>query len=365
VAKTILAISNHAEMLGGGEHSFLDLLIHLPSEVNPVAVVPSKGDLYDRLLKSKVNTAVLPLSAIRSGQITGILKTLKGLYRLCKSKKPSLIYANGSRAALYSGIAGRMLRIPMVWHCRIVDSDPVLDRILVPLSSCIVANSRATALRFSYFGERKVVVVYNGIDIERFMPKDAVPPEWGRPGSKIILVPARVSRWKGHDIALRVFERIAAGNPLAHLACAGDQDPFDKHWWRVLQKRTANSEYSNRIHWLGHIDDMLQWYNISHVLLLPSINEPFGRVLVEGLSCGVPVVAFSSGGIPEIVRNGREGFLIEPGDERGMAHSVEKILTDDERRGELADAGKKRAWDFDLNTHVRNMVSVFEANISR
>ena len=176
-----------------------------------------------------------------------------------------MIYANGSRAALYGGMAGRALRIPMVWHCRIADSDPVLDRILVPLSSCIVANSRATASRFSTFGDKKVVVVYNGIDIERFKPKDASSHRsGGEPGSKIILVPARVSREKGHDIALRVFERIAASNPLAHLACAGDQDPFDKNWWWELQKRTANSKYSNRIHWLGHVDDMLHWYNISH-----------------------------------------------------------------------------------------------------
>jgi glycosyltransferase involved in cell wall biosynthesis len=365
VVKTILAISNHAEMLGGGEHSFLDLLIHLPTEVKSVAVVPAKGGLTDRLFNYNVSTAILPIAAIRSGQPADIYRTLKSLYCLCKSEKPSLIYANGSRAALYGGMAGRALRIPMVWHCRIADSDPVLDRILVRLSSCIVANSRATASRFSNFGEKKVVVVYNGIDIERFKPKDAVPPEWGRPNSKIILVPARVSRWKGHDIALRVFERIAAGNPLAHLACAGDQDPFDKNWWWELQKHTNNSEYSNRIHWLGQIDDMHHWYNISHVLLLPSINEPFGRVVAEGLACGVPVVAFRSGGIPEIVRNGREGFLIEPGDAAGMAHAVEKILANDDMHSNFAEAGPKRALDFDLDSHVRNMVSVFDANMSR
>ena len=55
-------------MLGGGEHSFLDLLIHLPTEVNPIAVVPAKGDLSDRLFKYNVDTALLPLAAIRSGK---------------------------------------------------------------------------------------------------------------------------------------------------------------------------------------------------------------------------------------------------------------------------------------------------------
>lgn len=351
-------------MLGGGEHSFLDLLIHLPPEINPIAVVPAKGDLSDRLLKSKVNTAVLPLSAIRSGQTTGILKTLKGLYRLCKSGKPSLIYANGSRAALYSGIAGRMLRIPMVWHCRIVDCDPMLDRILALLSSCILANSKATASRFASFGRRKVMVVYNGINTRRFEYKTFVPPEWRKAGSKIILMPARVSREKGHGTALRVFERVAAKYPLAHLVCAGGQDPFDKEWWRELQTRTANSEYSNRIHWLGHIGDMLQWYSISHVLLLTSINEAFGRVVVEGLACGVPVVAFRSGGIPEIIRNGREGVLIEPDDDAGMARAVGKILENDAGRNEFADACTKRARDFDLDTHVRNVVTKFEELMS-
>lgn len=365
VAKTILAISNHAEMLGGGELSFLDLLIHLPTEVKPVAVVPAKGGLSDRLFTSNVDTAILPIAAIRSGQPADIYKTLKSLYCLCKSEKPSLIYANGSRAALYGGMAGRALRIPMVWHCRIADSDPVLDRILVRLSRCIVANSRATASRFGSFGKRKVVVVYNGIYTRRIEHNTFVPPEWRRTGSKIILVPARVSREKGHGTALRIFERIASRNQLVHLVCAGSQDPIDKEWWQELQTRTANSKYSNRIHWLGHVDDMHHWYNISHVLLLPFINEAFGRVAVEGMARGVPVVAFRSGGIPEILRDGREGFLIEPSDEAGMAHAVEKILADDNRRSEFTVACRKRAWDFDLDSHVRNMVSVFEANMSR
>ena len=66
-----------------------------------------------------------------------------------------------------------------------------------------------------------------------------------------------------------------------------------------------------------------------------------------------------------LLRDGREGFLIEPFDEAGMANAVEKILANDDMHTNFAEAGPKRARDFDLDSHVRNMVSVFDANMSR
>jgi hypothetical protein len=160
----LIAISNHGDMLGGGEFSFLDLLSYLPPPWNVLAVVPEEGDLEVGLRKKGIETHVVPLPSIRPWYALNIFSTLGVYFNLCRRYRPALIYANGSRAALYGGLIGRMLNMPVIWHCRIADSDFLLDWALTRLSTKIVANSQATANRFNQDLQSKVTVVYNGFN---------------------------------------------------------------------------------------------------------------------------------------------------------------------------------------------------------
>jgi glycosyltransferase involved in cell wall biosynthesis len=106
------------------------------------------------------------------------------------------------------------------------------------------------------------------------------------------------------------------------------------------------------------VEDVRPWYKAASVLLLPSDNEPFGRVLVEAMACGVPVIAMRSGGVPEIVRDGQDGFLVR--DLSEMVEALSKVLRDEGLRNRLGRSGKERAQIFNLDAHVRGVVKVFE-----
>jgi len=365
LTETFLAISNHGSMIGGGEHAFLDLLGHLPTSWKPWAIVPKGGELFKRLSTNHVPALIIPLPSIRPWTIVSMITSLRTLLDAGQRAKSSFVYANGSRAAFYAGIAGRILQIPVIWHCRIAEPDRYLDPILTRLSSSIVVNSRATARRFKSKTSKKVKPVYNGVNIEWLKEEDIKRPREIQKGWKAILVIARVSRRKRHDIALIAFEKVATAEPNAHLFFLGRKDPRDKTWWDELQGRTFRSPFSERIHWIGEVEDVRPWLQSAFLLLSASENESFGRVLIEAMACAVPVIAARSGGVPEVVRDGQDGLLVTPGRPDEMAEAILKLLRNKPLRQKLVESGNERAKLFSLDAHVKKMVEVFEETIKR
>jgi len=352
-------------MVGGGEYSFLDLVSNLPADWQVLAVAPQEGELSSKLLEKKVNTRIIPLPALRPWNIANVLIGLHGYKNLCRKFRPHLIYANGSRAALYNGLIGQILNIPVIWHCRIVDKDPYLDSVLCALSTFIITNSRATAKRFSPCISEKIKVVYNGVDLHWLKQTGISPPELIRPDWKIILMVARASKCKRHDLALSVFEKVATTSPHVHLICVGSKDHREPQWWDHLQHRTKRSPFSNRIHWIGQVKDIRPWYSAAHVLILPSDNESFGRVLVEAMACGVPVVTTRIGGVPEIVRQGQDGFLVKPDSVDEMVNAMKPLLNDKALKRRFVLSAQKRAEYFSLDKHMMKILRVFNKTIKK
>lgn len=348
----------------------MDLIANLPPAWEPTVVLPHQGELTRWCSTRNIKHRIIDLVQIRPQFCHYNFKSLLAFIRLIISEKPNIIYANGSRAAFYGGLAGRLSAIPSVWHCRIAAQDPHFDFILAGLCTHIIANSKATARRFRRRHQSKVCVVYNGFDLkwlrgDRVHKPDMIQDDW-----KVILVVARLSKWKRHDLALKAFETVAANNPDVHLICVGGPDPNDLIWADHLRTLAEQSFFSNRIHWIGMVDDIRPWYRSATVLLLPSDNEPFGRVLIEAMASGVPVVATQGGGVPELITDAREGFLVESGDEVEMSRALHTILNNDGLRKSFSRQAKIKAEGFNLQRHIHQMDNIFtrmknEENLKR
>lgn len=363
--KHILAISNHGTMLGGGEYSFLDLLSHLQDEWKILGFVPKDGDLVYRLKSRGIETRVVSLPSIRPWFIAHILASLKTYLSICRKHPPALIYANGSRAAFYGGVVGRLTKTPTIWHCRVAESDLLLDQVLARLIDKIVVNSKFAVNRFPRRFHRKVEVTYNGVDIDWLSDDGISKPELLRKGWKIILMVARASRSKRHDLAIAAFEELAKSHSTAHLVLLGSRDPRDPQWWDNLQEKTTKSTSFERIHWVGEVEDVRPWYQAATLSILPADMESFGRVLIEAMACGVPVVATRVGGIPEIVRHGEDGILVEPGKVVELTDAMREILTNEDLRERYSQSTQERAKYFSLDAHVANMTEVFMDTIKK
>jgi glycosyltransferase involved in cell wall biosynthesis len=356
----ILCISNFGNMVGGGEYSFLDLATNLSGRCKTIVALPSGGDLSRVFIDANIETKIIPLPSIRPWNLFLIIKALYAYYKICITKNISIIYANGTRPAFFSGIVGRITGTPVVWHCRICQTNPITDRILSLLVSKIIANSNATAARFANYLTDKIQVIYNGIDLSKYKSAIYKKPDIVKANWRVILMVARASRTKRHDVAISAFEKLAEKHANAHLVCIGDRDAHDQSWWLHLQSLSRKSSFSDRIHWLGDVKDVRAWYQYAEVMLMPAEKESFGRVIVEAMASGLPVVASNDGGIPEIFNNGEEGFLVKPGDADELCSKLCLLLCDHELRDSYAIASQKRAEFFSIEKHVNTIQTTFK-----
>jgi glycosyltransferase involved in cell wall biosynthesis len=257
-----------------------------------------------------------------------VLRALHRLRRLLARERVALVHAHGSRGALYAGLASRGLAVPLVWHVRVADADPRLDGLLARLATAIVANSGATAARVRDLpgAAAKLAIVPNGVDLERFAP--AVPDAGLSralgldPAVPVVGYFGRLEHGKGVDVLIDAAARLHDKLPPTAFLFVGD-GPLRE----ALVARAAAAGLPACF--AGHRDDAPALLRLCAVVVLPSRQEAFGRVLIEAMAVGVPVVASHVGGIPEVCTDGVTALLVPPEDPDALAVAIALTLADE------------------------------------
>lgn len=323
----ILCIANFADRVGGGEESLLGLVGQLDRRrFLPVVLVPGEGELAEELRARGVAVEVLALGVIRPRTLPAVLRRAWMLRRMVRARQIRLVHAQGTRGALYAGLALWRTGIPLIWHVRIVDRDPWLDAMLMRWSTAVIANSRATADRFARYEEspRKVEVIYNGLDFAQYSRESvpAAPSSFGIPGGHpVVTFAGRLEHGKGPDLFIEAAGLIHQKRPDVYFLVVGD-GPL-----RPVLHARANEKRLPAV-FVGRQADLRTALGVSSVLAVPSRQEAFGRVLIEAMALGVPVVASRVGGIPEVCTDGRTALLVPAEDPRALADAVVRTLED-------------------------------------
>jgi len=178
--------------------------------------------------------------------------------------------------------------------------------------------------------EEKIKVVYSGIDLEKFYPLDekiieAKKKEFGfYKGSKIIGTVGRLHREKGIDVLIRAFSNLTKRFDPIYLLIIG-KGPERKN----LEQLTKDLGLEKKVLFLGYREDVSVLVNMMDIFVLPSVvRESFGIVIIEAMAAGKVVIASNLGGIPEIIKNNVNGFLIEPENEKQLSDLMSRILSD-------------------------------------
>jgi glycosyltransferase involved in cell wall biosynthesis len=201
--------------------------------------------------------------------------------------------------------------------------------------SCSHFNARTVAARYPLMPR----VIFNGIDTSLFRPVPA-DPEVRRMGEHLLLYVGRLQPWKGVDTAIRALPHL----PGAVLLVAGDGEDRAR-----LERLAGELGVGRQVHFLGALprEALPRLYSSVDLLLATSFaSETFGISLVEAQACGLPVVAANFGGFPEVIDTGRTGLLVPPRDPQALAAAVDTLLSDPQRRAELAAAAPAWAAQF-------------------
>jgi len=355
---SILVVSNHGRVVGGGELSLMDLLRGLARDRwAPALVVPEEGDVASRGRELGLPVHVVPLPTLRRPGL-GAVRSVTALGRLARSTDAVLIHANGSRAMAYGGLAGRLAGRPAIWHVRIAESDGAVDLALCALATGVIATSRAVARRFTW-APRKIRLVPNGVDLVRFTPR---PPSGALratlgvpPSAPLALSIGRFVAEKGYRHLLDAAAHLERARPGVHWILVGDGELDGE-----LRAQARRLGLASRVHFAGWRDDIPDVLALCDVFVLPSESEGFGRVLVEAMAMAKAVVATTVGGIPEIVLDGETGLLVPSAAAVPLADAVRALLDDPARAARLGGAGRARAEStFSLGAHVDAVERVY------
>lgn len=126
-----------------------------------------------------------------------------------------------------------------------------------------------------------------------------------------------------------------------------------------LEKYVSDNDLGRSVIFKGYVDTPEEFIQQSDALVHAAIDEPFGLILVEAMNMGLPVVAFRSGGIPEIVHDQNHGLLSETGDLEAFVHNIIQLKTDRSFRERLSQAARIRAQEFDIRRYVENLKSLY------
>lgn len=187
-----------------------------------------------------------------------------------------------------------------------------------------VSESLAADTRRELRIERPIRVIPNFIDCSAYHRTDAsaLRERLAPAGEPLIVHVSNFRAVKRVAMAIEVFAQVRQRMP-ARLLMVGD-GPDAPAAARLARRLGVAADVS----FLGEQDSVVPLLSASDVFLLPSAQESFGLAALEAMACGVPVVASSVGGLPELVRHGRNGFLHEPDDVRGMAESIVSLAAD-------------------------------------
>ena len=216
--------------------------------------------------------------------------------------------------------------------------------------------------------KERIVVIHRGVDDRIFNPQKVTESriqrlrqQWqlSNEMSPIIMLPGRLTAWKGQEVFVEALSRIT-DLPWAAL-CVGDTQE-NSSFAKRLRKRIAEKQLESRIHLLGHCDDMPTAYMLADVVVSAASTEPeaFGRVAVEAQAMGKPIIATAHGGSLETVVDGETGRLINPCDVEDLAAVLREILQNPALREKLGRSG--REWvleNFTVHAMCRDTVSLY------
>jgi glycosyltransferase involved in cell wall biosynthesis len=202
--------------------------------------------------------------------------------------------------------------------------------------------------------ERRTVVVHNGTDAPT-----PTPTMRRRPGPRLVVL-SRLVPHKQVDHALRVVAALGSRYADLHLDVIGDG------WWRPRLEHEADLlGVGSRVTFHGHVTeaDKTRLLSQSDILLLPSLKEGWGLVVIEAAHAGVPAIAYrSAGGVSESIIDGHTGLLVD--DHHGMVRAVESLLENPQRRDLLGTAARDRAATFSWEATAEAFEKVLQEEVA-
>lgn len=347
--KNKIRILHVAQAAGGVDRYIRMLLKYLDKEKFENILVCSQ-DFHEEDYRDLVDSfeQVEMTRAIGSSD----LKAIKEVRALIKKYNPDIVYAHSSKAGAITrvadiGLKNHCIYNPHGWAFNMRCSAKkkamytAIEKIAAPFCDkiiCISDAEKQSALDKKICKEDKLQVIFNGVDIEAYenevhgavKRKDLNIPE----DAFVVGMVGRISPQKAPDVFVKMAKHVKDEVPNAHFIIVGNGNQEDE-----IRKYAEDNDFSNSLHITGWVDNPMSYVELFDVACLLSRWEGFGLALPEYMMAGKPIVASKVDAIPNIIRNGENGLLVEVDDDIGTSKAVLRILREDGLRKKIVAQG--------------------------
>lgn len=339
----------HGLPRGGLENGLVNLLNGLPPEgfEQAVCCLDSRGEMAERVGPG------IPIRVLDRGRHD--LRLPLRLAREIRAFSPDLIHCRNWNTWLDTVLAHRLAgrRGTLIWSFHgFADGHwfpkrrQVASRYLARATDRLCAVCRDSALRYAALSgiqSGAFDVLYNGVDCTRFAPpvdRSALKAALGLPSDRpTLLTVASLTPVKGHDLLLEAAARaLSASGRAAHFLWLGEGALRAQ-----LEARRAALGLDGAVAMPGGSDRVADYLAAADIFVLPSRLEGMSNAILEAMASGLPVVAHSVGGNPELIEDGRTGILCPDGDVPALARAISTLIEDPALRLAMGEAARHRA----------------------
>jgi glycosyltransferase involved in cell wall biosynthesis len=356
-----------SRFFGGPERQMLGLARSLPADLQSIFISFSEGSLCQAFLDQARRDSFLGLAL--KHDTPHLVAALRELIDLLKDMGADLLCCHGYKANLLGLMAARRLGIPVISVSRgwtgetfRVRAYEFLDRLVLRRMDRVVCVSEGQARKVRAAGvpNHKITVIRNAIRAERF---DAPHPEYRRrledlfpePPEIIVGAAGRLSPEKGFAHLVDAAAEVALAHSSVGFVLFGE-GPLRNSLVRQIREKGLEGRFILA----GFRSDFDQYLPCLDLVVLPSFTEGLPNVALEALAVGVPVVATTVGGTPEVVEDGLSGYLVPPGDSAALARRISDVLASDAERQRMGLRGRQRiVKDFTFSTQAEHYLRLF------
>lgn len=367
--------------LGGAQQNTLHTVRHLDrSKFEPVLVC-GPGGILDEEVKNDPGLRVIFVESLRRdiSPFFDLLAFLE-LAKILLAEKPGILHTHSSKAGILGRLAAALAGVPIVVHTYhgfgFHDRQPVfvkklyvfLERFCARLTDVLIFVSRAN---ITYAAEHGLVrpqdatLIRSGVKLAGLpAPVDAAKLKMSAGVGMHKLLVVSVGNLKPQKNAgdfVEAAARVIAEVPKARFVFLGDGPQR-----RALEARVFSLGLEGKVIFLGWRRDAAEWLASADVFVLTSLWEGLPRALVEALKSGLPAVCYATDGVTDLITDGVNGFLVEPGDHGALAARVTSLLKDEPRRRALgAAAAASIGPEFDIDGMVRSQEALYERLLAK
>ena len=292
------------------------------------------------------------------------------------------IVHTGTSLNLGGALAAKEAGVPHVWHIKecigqagrvqFPMPDEELARYISGMSAQVIAMSEYIARFFRAHDCRNVEILPDGVNLQPYMNGSSRELRRklniGEDQFLVGMVASLASTWKQHEVFIEMAGLLAARHPEVHFLLIGPKPtatrwPHDlaHRYYKRLVRLAFECVRDGRLSFLDFIPDTPDLMRSLDVLVHTCSVEPFGRIAIEAMAAGTPIVGPFTGGIAETVVDGETGLLVRPRDARAFADATSCLFQDARLRNRLGEAGRLRSQErYTLALHVDRQIAIYD-----